>query len=868
MAFKDKFKKYELPTLGYIRIPKLSIPPEDKARLKISTEISEVYLSGLIKENLELKIKNGLIPEQQRAIYEGRIKTESTEISRLYFVDYILLIYRIIKFCKDNGILNGFGRGSCGGSLILYLLDVTKVDPITYDLLFERFISASRTEVKEINGGVYIKSDSLPDVDIDSEGAKKHLINHYIESLFPKRTAAILNILGFQGKLAIKECLKVTLNFSEEDSKRVSSLIETKFGKVDSIAESLENNEEFKAWIKENPKHQTAADVACIINSLIKTTSVHASGIILCENELEDTMPCQLTNDKKIVVSYDMNYCQLLGIKVDNLGLKNLNAIHECFRLTGVSFDDFDPNDPAIYEFLNKSSHYYGIFQAEEGLGKDTLRKIKPQNIDDITLSISLGRPGSMKYIKDYIDFKEGRTTLPDDYPEKVKDVLGKTAGIPVYQESVMKLSRIMADFTPLETNSIRKAIGKKKKSELVKYKKQFIEGSLKNGYQKEFAERIWQSFEDSGDYSFNLSHASCYGHLLALSAWLKAKYTKEFFLSLLRSAKDESNPIDELTKINAELPHFGMKLLPPHLLKSDSDFTLEGNDIRFGLSSIKGISEKTIDKLKHFKNEYSNKLQVFQAAEEAGVNLGVLCALLQAGALDGHAPTRSRAVLEAQLWSLLTPREKKSCMNYGEEFKHDLLGIVKHFVDTKKTDESKKAIIKDSRFETIKKNYAAYKEIYQKNCKNEELTNWYYEKYLLGYSYSTSLKKIYSTKNPNFLSLQEIQKKPDNTKIYTVASVQDIATGKSRAKGTRYFKMSLNDESGTLNALMFNDKIDTCKNNNGKMPEDGDLICLEGVKKGDAIFVDMIGIQSIQVYTKLSQLKQEKKEQLQLTKE
>ena len=236
MAFKDKFKKYELPTLGYIRIPKLSIPPEDKARLKISTEISEVYLSGLIKENLELKIKNGLIPEQQRAIYEGRIKTESTEISRLYFVDYILLIYRIIKFCKDNGILNGFGRGSCGGSLILYLLDVTKVDPITYDLLFERFISASRTEVKEINGGVYIKSDSLPDVDIDSEGAKKHLINHYIESLFPKRTAAILNILGFQGKLAIKECLKVTLNFSEEDSKRVSSLIETKFGKVDSIA--------------------------------------------------------------------------------------------------------------------------------------------------------------------------------------------------------------------------------------------------------------------------------------------------------------------------------------------------------------------------------------------------------------------------------------------------------------------------------------------------------------------------------------------------------------------------------------------------------------------------------------------------------
>lgn len=868
MPFADKFKKYDFPTLGYIRIPKLEIPARDKVRLKISTEISEDYLSGLVKEGLEIKLQTGAIKPSEKEKYEERALSEMNEISRLYFVDYILLIYRIIKFCKDGDILNGFGRGSCGGSLILYLIDVTKVDPIKFDLLFERFISAARTEVKEINGKVYIKSDSLPDVDIDSEGAKKHLINSYIEELFPKRTAAILNMLGFQGKLAIKECLKVILNFSEEDSKRVSSMIETKFGKVDTILQSLETNEAFKEWVKENPKHQIAADSACLINSLIKTTSVHASGIILCEHELGDTMPCQLTNDKKIVVSYDMTYSQLLGIKVDNLGLKNLNTIHECFRLTGVNFSNFDPTDSSIYKFLNESNCFYGIFQAEEGLGKDTVKKIKPTCIEDIILSISLGRPGSMKYIKDYVGFKEGSVTVDENYPEKVKEVLASTGYIITFQEQIMKLCKIMGGFSPLETNNIRKAIGKKQKDKLVKYKPQFLEGCAKNGYEKQFSEKTWQSFEDSGDYSFCASHAATYGHLLALCAFLKSKYPQQFFLACLKSTKDESSPIDELTKINAELPHFGMKLLPPHLLNSESDFSVEGKDIRFGLSSIKGISEKTIDKLKHFKTEYSNKLQVFQAAEEVGVNLGVLCTLLQAGALDGHSPTRARAVLEAQLWSLLTPREKKSCMNYGEEFKYDLLGIVKHFVDTKKTDESKKQIIKDSRFETIKKNYGPYKEIYQKNSKNEELTNWYYERYLLGYSYSTSLKKIYSTKNPNFVSLQDIQKKPENAKVYTVASVQDVTSGKSRAKGTRYVKMSLSDESGALNALIFNDKIDTCKNNNGKLPEAGDLVCLEGVKKGDAIFVDMLGIQSIQVYTKLSQLKNEKKQQLELTKE
>lgn len=505
MPFTDKFAPYSFPTLGYIRIPKLEIPDDDRERLSLAKNAtSEKYLSELIKEGLTAKVKAGLIKESDISKYKERANMEFLEIKRLLFTDYILLVYRVIKFCKDNDILNGPARGSCGGSCLLYLLGVIQIDPIKYDLLFERFISSARTEVKEIGGDIYIKSDSLPDVDIDSEGLKKELINGYLETLFPKRTAAILNISFHKGKISIKECLKVMLGFSEDESKRVSSMVETKFGKVDSIVDSLEENEEFKNWVAESPKHQKVADTACIINCLVKNTSVHASGVILCENELTDTLPCQLTADKEIVSSYDMRYCGLLGIKIDNLGVKNLDAIEPILKEKGITWENFNPDDPSIYEFINRSGAFYGIFQAKDGLGKDTLKKIKPHCLEDISLSIALGRPGSMRYIKDYVDFKEGRKIIDENYPNKVKEILAPTAYSVIFQEQVMKLAQVMASFTPLETNNVRRCIGKKKKEQMLEYKSKFIDGCARNGYEKEFAEKIWQSFEDSGDYSFN----------------------------------------------------------------------------------------------------------------------------------------------------------------------------------------------------------------------------------------------------------------------------------------------------------------------------------------------------------------------------
>ena len=237
---------------------------------------------------------------------------------------------------------------------------------------------------------------------------------------------------------------------------------------------------------------------------------------------------------------------------------------------------------------------------------------------------------------------------------------------------------------------------------------------------------------------------------------------------------KHEPAPLEEISKIQKELRHFGIKLLGPHILKSDTDFSIQGNDIRFGLSSIKGISEKTMDKLKLFKSEQSNKFEVFQAAKEVGISIGVLSALIQAGALDGFSSSRSRVVLEAQLWNILTEKEKFLVTQYQSECENDLLKTVKKLSETK--NENGKLLIKESRLDTIRKKYDPYLKIYQQNNKSESFANWFYENKLLGYSYDKSLNDIFKSKMPNLVTTSQIQESPNNQMLYLVGRVQECS--------------------------------------------------------------------------------------------
>jgi DNA polymerase III alpha subunit len=305
-----------------------------------------------------------------------------------------------------------------------------------------------------------------------------------------------------------------------------------------------------------------------------------------------------------------------------------------------------------------------------------------------------------------------------------------------------------------------------------------------------------------------------------------------------------------------------GYKLLPPHLIKSDIDFKIEDEGIRFGLSSIKGISEKNFERVKSFQHaDFSDKFTIFSSLKESGLNIGIGSSLIQAGCLDGiNKQSRSRMVLELQTWNLLTDKEKVLCKQVGEKNNWDVLNSLVFLRDT--MDENGKVYIKASRFETIKKKYQQYKEIYELNRKNEKLANYYYEKIILGYSYSSTLKEIYDEFTDNLMSLSEIKSEVKGIRVKGVGFIVDKPyKGKSK-KGTKYMALKIADEGGEIRAKIFSDKMDNCEKMNGRLLTDNDLVIFEGTKMdgGDnMIFCDKIGLQNQKIFMKLSDLSKEK---------
>ena len=856
LEFTNQFENIEIPHLGFIKIPAISIPDEEKVSLKLTPEATnEQFLYALARKGFNDKLKRGVIPQEKQKEYSERLRLEFDTIKSLYFIEYILLVYRIIQFCRQNNILNSPARGSCGGSLLLYCIDVIQIDPIKYGLLFERFISAARTEIKEVNGEKYLASSSLPDVDIDSDRALKPKVGEYISSLFPNRTALIATCNVFQSKSLLKEVLKCVELVSEEDAKHISDLVDSRFGKVDSLSDTILKSEVFKAWSLEHP---VTFSVCCKLQGLVRNKSVHASGIIICNDVLDDCMPTELTSEKKVVTAYDMDYAQLIGIKIDNLGLKNLSAIKQCLDLIGKKMEDIDVEDKTIYQFLNlHNDHYYGIFQIEEGLGKQVTRRIKPMNNDDLTIAIAIGRPGSMSFLDEYIRFRESGEMREID--SRVADILNPTGNIIIFQEQIMALSGRMANFSPQERDGIRKAVGKKLVDKMLSYKEKFISQSIANKYKKEFVENIWNTFEESGNYLFNASHARGYSALTSITAYLKANYPLQYFLCLLVAAKNEQHIIQEISAIYREMEHFGIKLLPPSLSLSQTEFSIEGNGIRFGLSSIKGIDKKITEKLNSFKRQHANKFELFSCAKEAGLNIGTLSSFIQAGMLDSISTNRVLLVYEAQLWNILTDKEKKHVSNYSKGYGDNVGKTIKALVETIK-DEKNKPIIKASRFETIKKNSERYKLIYNQNKISQDFANWWYMMERIGFTNDKRLIDIFRSKKQSLEPIVDILTSPEKTRADFIGRVDGTPkTGKSK-NGNAYAKFQISDETGVIRVMIFTNKMEQCRSLNNGLPEEGDIVICCGTKvEGDTFFADIIASQQNCIYDRLSDLKDEK---------
>jgi len=845
--FASKFQDIDLGLHG-VRLPEFAIDSESKRHLNVSEDVSNydflraLALNGFKDLNVD---KNS--PDYKK--YIDRAKYELETLKELGFIDYILLVWDVINFCKTHDIPVGLGRGSAAGSLILYLIGVTRIDPVKYNLYFERFISKIRAKKQVIDGVTYLDGSLMCDVDLDICYYNRHRVLEYLETKFKGKTSKILTLNTLSGKLLIKECGKIVGEKSEEEMTMISSLIPKVFGQVKDITTAYEEIEKFKEWCDENKE---TYQIALKLRDLIKNKGVHPSGVLLSYNDLEKVCPTEFSSDKEAVSSFDMSWVSLFNIKLDILGLRSVSVVDDVCKSIGIKVQDIDLGHESIYRNLQELRSPHGLFQIEADTNFKVCQKVKPKNLEELSGVLALARPGALQFVDKYAkytNYSEHESIHPF-----FDDILKQTGGVALYQEQLMQMAHKIG-FSLDEAEILRRIVGKKKTEEIKAWQKKIQDKIKENKLPKDVGEILWKIMEDSANYSFNKSHSLAYAALAAVTIYLKFNYPQQFFLSLLKMSKNEPDPIGEISKIQKEMHEFDIQLLPPHIIKSEMDFSIEQKDIRFGLLSIKGISDKSIQKLNSFRNKYSNKFEIFQAAEEADLNIGVLSALIQAGALSGFNQSRSKIVLEAQLWNILTSKEKKYAISFAEKFDYDLIKIIKHL--NKFTDEKNHSVIKDARLNTIKNKYDPYLQINNQNSKSESFANWYYEKKLLGYTYNKDLKEIFSEKRENLKYISDIIDEPVNSKVAFVGQIEEVYTGVSKnEKKTRYVRLKISDETASISVLIFNDNIENNKLLNNKAFEEGNIVIAKGSKRDDCVFGDLVAIQDQQIYMKLNDLK------------
>lgn len=846
--FYSNFSSYKDCSPPGVLLPKISIPAKKFTPLNLNKEEASNFdfLSHLCNSNL-----NKFKKYSNYNLYKKRLKSELSTLKELGFIDYILLNWDIINYCYENDIPTGPGRGSAAGSLVLFLIGVTKVDPIKYDLFFERFVSKSRARKIEIDNVVYLDGSLLADIDNDISYEHRQSVIKYIEKKYPSRTAKILTLNTLSGKLCIKECCKIVGNFSEKDANFISDSIPKEFGIVAKLRDAAATSSEFKTFVSRNKE---LYEISLKLEGLNKNTGVHPSGIAISCNEISTICPLQKTNDGALVTSYDMNWVAELMVKFDILGLRTLSAIHTTCDLLGIDPTEIDLDESSTYEPLQSLNSPHGLFQIEASANFSVCKKVKPRNLEELSAVIAIARPGAMSFCDLYKNYIE--TDLAQSVDPFFDDVLSYTGGIPLYQEQLMKMA-VKVGFSLEESEQLRRIVGKKKVSEMPKWQKKIEQKVSKNNLPENVGSILWKVAEDSANYSFNKSHSISYAILAAWTAYLKFKHPKEFFLSLLRMTHFEPNPQDEITKVSQELGNFGIELLPPDLAKSSMDFSLEDNNIRYGLNSIKGISSKSLSSLKDFiSSDTPNKYDIFLAAKESKLNIGILSFLIQAGALSSYKTNRARLVLEAQVFNLLTDREKRIFLSIGSKYNYDILNSIHDAVTNNLKGDDNKPIMKESRFKTLKSKYGAYKKIYDQNKKYEKFANWYFEKTLLGFSYSSRLSECFG-ENLNLKKTRDFLDIEVGSKNKYIGYVEDVFCRKSQ-KGNDYMKITFGDEVGSIDGIMVDgrDKKLTKYKSKSKIPEKNNIIICNGTKGEDILFIDELSIMDEKIFMKLSDLK------------
>ncbi len=592
------------------------------------------YLRELAEKGLAERVSNVTDESWERLNYE------LTVIDQTGFEAYFLLVREFASFTRDNGIQFGV-RGSAAGSLVSYTLGITDVNPVEYDLTFERFLNPERV--------------SMPDIDMDFEDARRDEVIRWVTDRYGvDRVAQIVTFGTLGAKAAIKDAGRV-MGYAPSETDRVTKLIPT--GPGWSIQKALAEVADFKAAVESDPKVKKLVEAASTVEGLARHAGVHAAGVVISRDPLTETVPLYRSADGLPVTAYEMGILEKIGLlKMDFLGLSNLTVLARTIEnietsgsldpiggWDGVNVQSIPLDDERTYEMLGRGETV-GVFQLESGGMRRNIIELKPRNVRELAAMVALYRPGPMEHIPRYIDQKFGRKDVAY-LDERMRPILEETFGVIVYQDQVLKLVQALAGFSLGKADVLRRAMGKKDKQVMDSMKGEFMAGCDARGVSKEAAGKVWELLLPFAGYAFNKAHAVCYAILAYQTAYLKANYPVEYMSGLLAVYRDKE---DRVTNFIEECRRQRIYVLPPDVNRSGIDFTIEagtnGSTIRFGLAAIKGVGEGLVRKIieERESTHFSHLYEFAERVRPHGLNRTSFEALIKAGALDSIEPNRS----------------------------------------------------------------------------------------------------------------------------------------------------------------------------------------------------------------------------------
>lgn len=588
----------------------------------------EGYLRELVDEGLKKRYPDG------DPVVRARVDHELKVIEKFGYPSYFLIAWDFVNYAKQSGIPVGPGRGSAAGSVVSYALGITNIDPLRYDLLFERFLNPERI--------------SLPDIDIDFCFERRGEVIDYVVKKYSKENVAQIITFGtMMAKAAIRDTGRA-LGIVYADVDKVAKLVPNDLGIT--LAQALEKEPELKALYKNDPKITELLDVSMVLEGLTRHASTHAAGVVIGAEPLVNYVPLYKIQEGQTTTAYPMKSLERIGLlKMDMLGLRTLTVINEAIKIIkrtrdiDLDLENIPMDDKNTFKLLANASSG-GVFQLESSGMRDLLKKLNPEKFEDIIALLALFRPGPIGsgMLDDFMKRKHGEVSIRYDH-KLLEPILKETYGVILYQEQVMRVANNLAGFSLGQADNLRRAMAKKTPEVMAEMRNMFVTGCLKNDIDKRSADKIFDNIEFFAGYGFNKSHSAAYALISYRTAYLKANFAVEFMTALLTSEKDN---LDKIAQYISESQKMGIKILPPDVNESFANFTVVGDSIRFGLAAVKNVGQGAIESIIETRKKHDKFKTIYDFTEKVDsrlVNRKVIESLIRCGAMDSLGLFRSQ---------------------------------------------------------------------------------------------------------------------------------------------------------------------------------------------------------------------------------